>query len=48
MSPLVLEQKIPDVLEIEKNNICVVGLFADPERLSEIRGQEQMLIKPLI
>ena len=34
--PLVLEQKIPDVLEIE-NNICVVGLFADPERLSEIR-----------
>ncbi len=35
--PLVLEQKIPDVLETEKNNICVVGLFADPERLSEIR-----------
>ena len=35
--PLILEQKIPDVLEIEKNNICVVGLFADPERLSEIR-----------
>ena len=37
--PLVLEQKIPEVLENENENenICVVGLFAEPERLAEIR-----------
>ena len=35
--PLVLEQNIPDLLEKENKNLCVVGLFADPERLSEIR-----------
>ena len=34
--PLVLDQKIPNVLE--KNfSVFVVGLVADPERLSEIR-----------
>ena len=35
--PLVLEQKIPEILENKNENICVVGLFAEPERLSEIR-----------
>jgi len=35
--PLVSEQKIPELLEKENKNLCVVGLFADPERLSEIR-----------
>ncbi len=35
--PLVLEQNIPRALEKENKNNCVVGLFADPERLSEIR-----------
>ena len=35
--PLVLEQKIPDTLEEQSQKFCVVGLFADPERLSEIR-----------
>ena len=35
--PLVLEQKIPDLLEKESKNFCVIGMFADPERLSEIR-----------
>ena len=31
------EQKIPQLLERESKNFCVVGLFADPERLSETR-----------
>jgi len=35
--PLVSEQKIPQLLEKESKNFCVVGLFADPERLSETR-----------
>ena len=35
--PLVLDQSIPHTLDKENQNICVVGLFADPERLSEIR-----------
>jgi len=35
--PLVLQQKIPDKLKEKKLKPCVVGLFADPERLSDIR-----------
>ena len=35
--PLVLDQKIPSVLEKNFSKYCVVGLVADPERLSEIR-----------
>ena len=35
--PLVLEQDIPPTLEKESKNLCVIGLFADPERLAEVR-----------
>jgi regulator of PEP synthase PpsR (kinase-PPPase family) len=35
--PLVLNQKIPNELEVNSIKTCVVGLFADPERLSDIR-----------
>ena len=35
--PLVLDQKIPELLEKENEKFCVIGMFADPERLSEIR-----------
>ena len=35
--PLVLNQEIPKLLEKESEKICVIGLFADPDRLSEIR-----------
>ncbi len=35
--PLVLEQNIPTILEKESQKTCVVGLFADAERLSEVR-----------
>jgi regulator of PEP synthase PpsR (kinase-PPPase family) len=34
--PLVLDQKIPNDLYINKTS-CIVGLIADPERLSDIR-----------
>ena len=34
--PLVLDQKIPDGLTTNKKS-CIVGLIADPERLSDIR-----------
>tara|TARA_B100000700_G_C14763913_1_gene723434 strand:+ start:41 stop:862 length:822 start_codon:yes stop_codon:yes gene_type:complete len=35
--PLVLKQEIPDQIKDKKNKTCVVGLYADPERLSDIR-----------
>ena len=35
--PLVLTQKIPDTLKSNSLKVCVVGLYADPERLSDIR-----------
>jgi len=35
--PLVLEQNIPSILEKENKKLCVVGLFIEAERLSEIR-----------
>ena len=35
--PLVLDQKIPSILEKHNKTYCVVGLFADAERLAEVR-----------
>ncbi len=35
--PLVLDQNIPKILEKENNKLCVVGLFVEAERLSEVR-----------
>ena len=35
--PLVLDQKIPNVLKQNDSKLCIIGLTADPERLSEIR-----------
>ena len=35
--PLVANQEIPDSLKSNELKTCVVGLFADPERLSDIR-----------
>ena len=35
--PLVLDQKIPDLLKQNFSKFCIIGLTADPERLSEIR-----------
>ncbi len=35
--PLVLDQAIPSILEKDNKKICVIGLFADAERLAEVR-----------
>ena len=35
--PLVLDQKIPELLKSNEKKFCVIGLIADPGRLSEIR-----------
>lgn len=35
--PLVMQQEIPDQLKKKELKICIVGLYADPERLSDIR-----------
>ena len=35
--PLVLEQNIPSILEKENEKLCVIGLFVEAQRLSEVR-----------
>ena len=35
--PLVLDQKIPSILEEQNTTLCVIGLYASPERLAEVR-----------
>ena len=42
--PLVLEQKIPEDLKKNKT-LCVIGLLADPERLSDIRRNRVAIMK---
>ena len=32
-----MEQNIPKILEKESLNVCAVGLFADAQRLAEVR-----------
>ncbi len=43
--PLVLEQEIPESLKNKDNPLCVVGLFADPERLSDVRRNRMEIMK---
>ena len=43
--PLVLDQKIPDDLKSNANKTCVIGLIADPERLSDIRRNRVAIMK---
>ena len=43
--PLVLDQKIPDILKLTENKICVIGLYADPERLADIRRNRVAIMK---
>ena len=42
--PLVLDHKIPEELRLNKTS-CVVGLIADPERLSDIRRNRVAIMK---
>ena len=43
--PLVLDQKIPEELKSKNNKICVIGLVADPERLSDIRRNRVAIMR---
>ena len=42
--PLVLDQKIPENLKVNKKS-CIIGLVADPERLSDIRRNRVAIMK---
>ena len=42
--PLVLEQKIPEDLKTNKTS-CIIGLIADPARLSDIRRNRVAIMK---
>jgi regulator of PEP synthase PpsR (kinase-PPPase family) len=42
--PLVLDQKIPEDLKTNKTS-CIIGLIADPERLSDIRRNRVAIMK---
>ena len=42
--PLVLDQKVPEELKSNKTS-CIVGLVADPERLSDIRRNRVAIMK---
>ena len=41
--PLVLDQKIPE--NLKANKLCIIGLVADPERLSDIRRNRVAIMK---
>jgi len=43
--PLVLNQEIPEELKMANNSLCVVGLYADPERLSDVRRNRMEILK---
>mgnify|MGYP006118506967 CR=1 FL=1 len=43
--PLVMDQKIPEILKTKHNKTCVVGLVADPERLADIRRNRVALMR---
>ena len=42
--PLVLDQKIPEDLKTNKT-LCIIGLIADPERLSDIRRNRVAIMR---
>ena len=42
--PLVLDQRIPAELKLNKTS-CIIGLVADPERLSDIRRNRVAIMK---
>ena len=43
--PLVLNQNIPNELKLENNRTCIVGLVAEPDRLSDIRRNRVAIMK---
>ena len=43
--PLVPNQDIPELLKINKTKTCIIGLIADPDRLSDIRRNRIALMQ---
>ena len=43
--PLVMKQEIPEEIKNGKTKTCVIGLYADPERLSDIRRNRVNIMK---
>ena len=43
--PLVTNHKLPNELLSSKDNKCIIGLYADPERLSDIRRNRVALMQ---
>ena len=43
--PLVMDQQIPEELKSKANKTCVVGLVADPDRLSDIRRNRVAIMR---
>jgi len=43
--PLVLNHEIPEILKTNNFKSCVIGLFADPERLADIRRNRVALMQ---
>jgi regulator of PEP synthase PpsR (kinase-PPPase family) len=43
--PLIGAQDIPNILKEKPDNFCVVGLYVDPERLSDIRINRLEIMK---
>ena len=43
--PLVTNHKLPNELLSSKDNKCIIGLYADPERLSDIRRNRVAMMK---
>ena len=43
--PLVTNHKLPDELLSSKDDKCIIGLYADPERLSDIRRNRVAMMK---
>ena len=42
--PLVLNHKIPEAIKQNPNKYCVVGLYLDPQRLSDIRRNRVVIM----
>jgi len=45
--PLVTGNEIPDILKEKQNNICVIGLTVEPDRLSDIRSNRLEIMKEI-
>ena len=43
--PLVMNQQIPEILKNPDLKSCIIGLYADPERLSDIRRNRVSIMK---